>query len=209
MKLLGSGGQQRRDSLFDASGTITTGGTAQLLLPQSKARSYLLIVNNSSGLLMVQIGILPAVATISGGKVASSITVNDVGFGFNLPPIVEFLGGGNSNDPPSYGATAPDWPAPAAPASGIAIMAASAINGLKISSITLNNPGSGYLAAPYVQVRADRTDPTGVGLPSATAGIPLLSQGSNYYSNGTTCPTDAVAIWGATTGQAFTCKWMT
>ena len=208
MKLLGAGGQQRRDGWYDYSGTIQTGGNAQLLLPQGKSRSFLFIQNNSSGLLAYQVGVGRAIATISGGKV-TSVSVSDAGFGFQLAPQIHFLGGGNNGDPTSFGGTMPDWPTPKQPARGIAVMSASSLGGLQISSITITDPGSGYLSAPYVFVQAAREDPTGVGVPSATVGPQLVTSGDNYVADATTCPTDAISIWGATTGQAFTCKWMT
>jgi len=203
VKLWQSGGQQQQHSYYDKSGTITTGGTAQLLLPQSKSRSHLAIANNSTGVLMVQIGIAGATAVLT-GKVVTSVTVGDAGFGFLVPPQVLFLGGGNSNDPASQGAAMPDWPAPTNAATGNATIA----NGT-ISAITLSNGGAGYLVAPYVAIIADRTDPTGVGTASATIGLPVGANGGSIFWNGTVCPTDAISIWGATTGQAFSCKWMT
>ena len=202
MRLIGAKGQQLVDDYYDNSGTITAGGTAQLLLPQRKACSHLVIANNSTGVLMVQFGIRPAVATLTSG-VVTSVTVPDAGFGFLYPPTLLFLGGGNINDPTmSTGATMPDWPSVNSPAQARAVLTAGAI-----SSVLLDNGGSGYLAAPYVFIQADRRDPTGVGIPSATVGIPIAAGGA-YYVNGTACPTSAIAIWGATTGQAFTCKWM-
>jgi len=86
-------------------------------------------------------------------------------------------------------------------------MQSSSLGGLEIASIAIDDPGSGYLAAPYVAITADRTDPTGVGIASATEGI-LLSPTFSYYLDGTTCVTTAISIWGATNGQAFTAKWM-
>jgi len=206
VKLWQSGGQQAQHFYYDASGTIASGGTAQLLLPQSKSRSHLIIVNNSSGALYIQFGIQPAVATLT-NKVVTSVSVPDGGFGFTVAPTVMFLGGGNNGDPASQGATMPDWPSPANPAQGIVVMASSAISGNKINSITVTNGGSGYLAPPYVAIYPDRTDPTGVGTASATT-FPLQANGGNLYLNGTCCPTDAISIYGATTGQAFVCKYM-
>jgi hypothetical protein len=204
----GTRGQQQIDDMYDYSGSITTGGTAQLLLPQSKSRSFLLIVNTSTLSMNLQFGCgLQPTAVLTSG-VVTSVTVNDVGFGYQLPPDVMFLGGGNANDPVSKGATMPDWPTPPHPAQGRALMTTSAVSGLKVSSIDINDGGVGYTAAPFVFLRANRADPTGVGLPSATAGIPLAANGGNYYVNGTTCPTSAIAIFGSVTGLTYTVKWM-
>ena len=207
MKWVGVRGQQQQDFYYDASGTIATGGTAQLLLPQSKSRSHLIIINNSTGVLNIQFGMIPGVATLS-GKTVASVAVSDGGFGFNVPPDVVFLGGGNSNDPASYGATMPDWPAPNAPAKAHCVMGSSAISGLTVSSIVVDYVGAGYLAAPYAAIIPQRTDPTGVGTASTNT-WPIMGNGGAAFFDGSTCPTDAISIWGATTSQAFICKWMT
>lgn len=207
MKLVGVRGQQQIDDYYDASGTIATGGTAQLLLAQRKSCSSFFIQNLSSGALYLQFGLQPATATLTSG-VVTSVAVNDAGFGFNAPPNVFFWGGGNANDPASYGATMQGWPSPKHPAQGVAVMATSAISGQKVNSISVTDGGSGYLVAPYVFVQALRTDPTGVGIPSATAGILVPANGGAFQIVDITCPTTAVAIFGATTGQAYTCKWM-
>lgn len=200
MKWQGIAGQQRQDFYYDASGTIASGGTAQLMLSQSKSRSHLMIINNSIGVLNIQFGIPPATAVLT-SKAVTSVTVPDAGFGFLVPPAVLFLGGGNANDPASQGATMPDWPPPTNAARATATIA----NGT-ISSITISNGGANYLAPPYVAIVPDRTDPTGVGTASA-ATFPLLPNGGNVYFNGPVCPTDAISIWGATTGQAYVVKW--
>ena len=202
MNLIGSRGQQLQEAYLDHSGTITTGGTAQLCIPQRKACSHLLIQNLSAGTLTVQIGIRPGVATITNG-VVTAISVPDAGFGFQKPPVVTLIGGGNAMAPGMQGATCFGWPSPANAATAQAEIA----NGT-ISSIVITNGGSGYLAAPYVFIQADYRDPTGVGTPSSISGILLASGGGMIDFNGTACPTDAVAIWGATTGQAFTARWM-
>jgi len=207
MKLVGVRGQQQIDDYFDASGTITAGNTPQLLLPQRKSCSAFLFQNLSSGALMVQSGVLPATAHLTSG-VVSSVTVNDAGFGFNAPPTVLFYGGGNANDPASYGATMPGWPSPMHPAQGIAVIGSSSISGSQINSISITDGGSGYLVAPYVFIQALRTDPTGVGIPSATVGILVPGAGGLLSIVDLTCPTSALSVWGATTGQAYTCKWM-
>jgi hypothetical protein len=209
MYLPGSRGQQQIDDYYDYSGTITTGGNAQLLLPQSKSRSFLLVVNTSSLSMNLQFGAGLAPTAVLTSGVVTSVTVNDAGFGYNAAPDVLFLGGGNANDPASYGGTAPDWPSPKHPAQGRAIMTTSALGGLKIASIEINDGGSGYLAPPFVYVRPQRNDPTGVGIPSAAAGVPLLANGGNYYVNGTTCPSTAIAIYGSVTALPYTVKWMT
>lgn len=206
MQLIGSRGQQQIDELYDASGTITAGGTPQLVLPQSKTRSLLVLENLSAENLIFQIGVRPATAVLTNG-VVTSVTVNDAGFGFQLPADVLFLGGGNAGNAFSDGGTMPDWPAPNRPATGHAIMGSSAISGLQINSIGIYDGGAGYLAPPFVHIRANQNDPTGVGIPSASTGILLVPAGGSASFDATMCPTSAVSVFGSVTGQAFTCKW--
>lgn len=206
MILNGARGQQQIDDLYDASGTITTGGTAQLVLPQRKSCSLLLVENISDTDMYFQIGVQPAVATLTNG-VVTSVTVNDVGFGFVYPPEIVVSGGGNAGDPSSKGGTLPNWPSPNSPAILQAVMATSTLGGQQISSITILNGGSGYLAPPFVYVRPDRRDPTGVGLPSATAGVLLKSGGGQMSFDATMCPTTAISVFCSATGKAYTCKW--
>jgi hypothetical protein len=80
---------------------------------------------------------------------------------------------------------------------------------LSISSIVINDPGAGYAIAPYVFIMNSDLDPYGCAAPSATSGMLLSSNSAPYILNGTSCFTDAIAVFGATTGQAFLCRWMT
>ena len=208
MILIGARGQQVLDDYYDYDGTIATGGSAQLALPRRKSCSHLIVINNSTGLLMIQFGVRRAVATLTNGGV-TGVSVPDAGFGFVYTPVVYFGGGGIADDPTQgVGVTMPDWPSPFNPASGRAVMSTSALGGLQISSISIDSGGTNYTAPPYVFIRADRRDATGVGIPSATAGFPIQANGGSYYVNGTSCPTSAISIWGATTGQSYAVKWM-
>jgi len=219
--LVGASGQNKRYFLFDASGTITTGGTPQLILPQHQSRSYLLIQNNAaSGSLFVEFGSARGTASITNG-VVTGVTITNAGFNFTKPPTVKFWGGGNAGNTSYLGLNQPGGEAPhnlvtaGAPAHGIAVMTGSAPN-LSVASVTLTNGtkndplgGIGYVIAPFVQFINSDLDPYGAAVPSATVGIQLLpgAVGKLEY-NGTMTPTDPVSIFGATTGQAFTCKWM-
>ena len=220
MKLVGAAEQQRRDYLYRADGTITSGGTAQLVLGQSQARSHLFLQNNSSGALYVEIGTGAAHATLTSDAV-SSVTVDNAGFNFTKPPLVRFFGGGNAFGNTSYtGLAQPGAPAPNSVASSGAtvqplgavaiahcVMTGSAPN-LSIASITVDYGGAGYVLAPYVAIFNSDLDPNGAAVPSSGVGIYLAPGGGQIFYNGTTCPTDPVAIWGATTAQAFACRWM-
>ena len=226
MKLVGSAEQQARHALFDASGTITTGGTPQLVLPEHQTRSHLLFVNNSSGNMYVEIGDARAVCTIANGAVtAGGFTITNAGFNYTNPPIVRFLGGGvpqgATNEPqpgrpfgvstqvgPNAGFLGsaipyPQWPSPSRPAVAHATLSGNAVN-----AIVLDDPGSGYIYAPSVQLMHNDLDPNGAAAPALNVGI-FVSPGGSIFYNGTTCPTSAVAVWSATTGAAFCCKYMT
>jgi hypothetical protein len=149
----------------------------------------------------------------------NSFTVTNGGFGYALPPNVILLGGGNGGHNQCPGATLPTWPSPGDPAfSGARLGSTTAYVGKAhavlgsgiVTSIVVDDPGSGYVTAPYVLLENNILDPNGAANPyfgSVNSGFQLLSSGANYYVNGTHCPTDAISIWGATTGQAFTCRW--
>jgi hypothetical protein len=213
MKLVGSAEQQVRHYIYDASGTITSGGTPQLLLPQHQSRSILLFTNNSAGNLYLDFGAARVTCTISTGAVAT-FSITNAGFGYTYPPRVHFNGGGQpvatlaSGRPAGMntayvGAAGPGFPAPVHRARAHATLSVGAVN-----AIVLDDPGAGYVVAPQVFLMNSDLDPIGVAIASATSGYPITPNGS-LNINGTCCPTDAISIFGATTGQAFTCKYMT
>lgn len=205
MQLTGIRGQDGRDFLYDMSGTITTGGTAQLLLPEQFGRSFLMIQNISDTNMFVEFGSARATATLTGTAV-TSCSITNSGFGFTIAPIVKFLGGGNVGGPTGnstfVGSTEPGAKSPQSPAHGHCVL-----SGSSVGSIVVDTPGTLYKVAPYVFISNSLNDPNGVATPSATSGTELLPQGSITFS-GTSCPTDPVAIFCATTGKAFTCKFM-
>jgi hypothetical protein len=217
MKLVGSPGQFTQHFLYRADGTILAGGAAQLVLGRSQSRSHLLFQNLSAGPLSVEIGFGGAVATITSGAV-TSVAVTNAGMGYTRAPLVRFLGGGAAANNTSYvGLAQPGGPSPSnasalsqaaggRPAIGHCVMTGSAPN-MSISSIVIDDPGAGYAIAPFVHIIADDLDPNGAALPSATAGILLTAGSDPLVYNGTVCPTDSVSVWGATLGQAFTCRW--
>lgn len=214
MRLPGATGQiNSAEYMFDASGTITTGGTAQLVLPRARSRSSLILENISSVNILVEFGAARATATLTNGAV-SAITVTNAGFGYTVAPIVEFLGGAYDNKnqiTPTFTLSGlPEWPAPTAPngspAKAHCVMTGAA-GAMSISSIVIDDPGKGYAYPPYIFIRNSVNDPYGCAVPSATSGVLLLANGGSYTSNGTICTTDQVAIFCATTGSAFTAKW--
>ena len=213
MKLVGAGQQGIHHYIYDVSSTVTVGGTAQLVMAQATSRSFLYLQNNSLGPLWLEFGSARARCTISAGAV-NAVTIGNAGFNFTNPPVVRFFGGGGfagTGSTPAVGApflggNLPGYNSPSNPARGHAVMTGAAPN-LSVASIAIDNPGSGYLCAPYVFIFNSDLDPYGCALPASNVGIQLTS-GQPLMFNGTCCPTDAISIWGASTGQAFTAKFM-
>lgn len=210
MKLVGSGTQLTHHPYYRADGTITSGSSPQLVLGQSLARSTLFFQNISSATMFLEIGVGSATAVITNGAVTSITGVNN-GFGFTYPPVVRLLGGGppqvmSGNLKAVYnnrytGLAQPNAPAPTNVATAFATISAGVITGY-----TITNPGSGYLVAPYVHLVNSDLDPNGAAAPTATVGIELTAGQSVAY-NGTFCPTDPVAVFCASAGSAFICRW--
>lgn len=211
MRLPGAAGQiNSAEFLFDASGTVTAGGTPQLILPRARSRSSLIIENLSSSNIFIEFGAARATATITNG-VVTSITVTNSGFGYSIAPTVHFYGGAYDNIlqiTPTFSLPGlPDYPAPAGGghiAKAHCVMTGSAPN-MSISSIVIDDGGRGYAYAPFVFLRNSPNDPFGCATPSATSGIGLLPFGS-YTPNGTICTTDQVSVFCASSSAAFTCK---
>lgn len=205
--LIGYSGQRTSNRLFDASGTITTNNTAQLVLPLSLTRSSLIIENISAVNMFVEFGAARATATLSGGTV-SACTVTNAGFGYSRPPSITFLGGNNIQQAmPTYTLQGlPEWTSPNNFASAHCVMTGAA-GAMTISSIVIDNPGSGYAYPPIVLLTNDPLDPYGCAASSATSGILLLANGGSYTSNGSVCTTDQVSIFCATSTSAFVCKY--
>lgn len=208
--LPGIRGQVYTDRLFDASGAIATGGTPQLVLPVARIRSSLIIENISASNLFVEFGGPRATAVLTNGAI-SAINVTNAGFGYSIAPTVVILGGamgsaGNPQIAPAYSLSGlPDWVSPNKSAKAHCVMTGSA-GSMSISSIVIDNPGSGYAYPPYILIHNHHNDPFGAAIPSATNGMQLIASGGSYTPNGSVCTTDQVSIFGASTGQQFTCK---
>lgn len=209
MKLQNVANQGTRHPLYRADGSITAGGTAQLVLGRSVSRSHLIIQNTSTGPLWLEIGCGRATATLTSGAV-SSVSVSNAGFNYTKPPLVKFWGGGNNYGNTSWvGVGQPNMPPPnsVGPAGRIAAAHAVLVGGA-ISSIVVDDGGAGYTAAPYVEIINSDLDFLGCAVPSAGVGILLPAGSFPLIYNGSVCPTDPIAIFGATTGQTFMCGWM-
>jgi len=180
---------------FNFGGTITLGGTAQLILPPTQPRTYLIIQNtNAGGNLNIGIGPARATATVAGG-IVTGIAVTNAGMGYTKPPNVKLFGG-------LVGGLG--FPEPGAGVSPTHAQAHAVLSGATIGSIVVDNGGSGYTATPYVYLENHPDDITGSLAPSATAGFQLLPGGSWVWEC-STVTTDAVSIFGATTSMTFEC----
>jgi hypothetical protein len=204
--LVGIRGEFTPCHFYDVSGTITTGTTPQLIMPVGLSRSSFVIENISAVNMYVVIGAPPATCTLSSGSV-STVTAGNAGFGYSIAPTVHFYGGCNNNRSsyPTYTLpTDPSYPSPSSPATAHCVMTGSAPN-MTISSIVIDNPGSGYAYPPFVFLKNSQLDPFGCSIPSTTNGI-LLQTGGAYTSNSSVCVTDQIGVYCAITGSAFMAK---
>lgn len=207
MKLVGAPGQVGPHYLYDASGTIASATAPQLLLPRRFSCSHLVVQNISASPMYLEFGSARAVATISGGQV-TAVTVTNPGFGFSVAPFVQMRGGGNMMYPAYLGATDPNAPSAPNPATVHCVMTGTAPN-MSVSSIVIDNPGSGYETVPFVWIYNRHIDGGGCADPSygGGSGILLPANGGSYYLNGTVCTTDQAALFCGTVAARFTCKW--
>lgn len=200
MKLFNAADQQVRHFMYDASAT-TVGGTAKLVLARSMSRSLLYIKNISAGPMWIEFDGARATATIASGAV-TGCTMTNAGFNYTNPPIVRFFGGGLPPNNTSYlGLGQPNGASPSNVAQAHAVLTSNAV-----SSIVIDNPGSGYVTAPYVQLISSDLDPGGAALPAAGVGWQLAT-GEALSFNGTACPTEAISVFSAS-NQSYVCKWM-
>lgn len=196
MKLPNSEGQFRRAPLYRADVTLT--GSAQLVLAESASRSSLILQNRSAtNLMYIEFGSARAVATVTNGVVAS-VAVTNGGFGFSLPPVIEFLGGGQNGNSVYKGLGQPGGPSPNSmngfvgrPARAHCVLSGGAVN-----SIVVDDGGIGYVCVPYCFIYNSSLDPNGCATPSSSSGMVLPAGGFPIAWNGTTCPSDSVAVIG-------------
>lgn len=206
--LVGASQQQKRFPLYYADGTITTGGTPQLVLPQVQSRSLLKIQNLSAQPLYFEFGSARATCAITNG-VVTSVTVTNAGFNFTNLPLVQFFGGGKAGNGSFLGLNQPGGTAPDSTLGvGRPAKAHAVLTTKTVSSIVIDDGGAGYAIAPYVFLQNSDLDPYGAAAPSATVGMLLTAGSPPYILNGTSCHTDSISVFGATTGLAFLCRWM-
>lgn len=204
MRLPGTPGQiGKRDNVFRADGAIASGSAPQLVLPEQWQRAMFLFQNlHASASMFLEFGSARAHATLSSGGV-SSVTIDNAGFNFTKPPLVEFLGGYGANSA-AIGSKDPFCPAPSHPAAGHATL-----SGGSVASIVIDDPGAGYLTAPYVRITNNPLDFQGCADPSAGGGTGiLLIAGATLTFENTVCPTDPVAVFCSTISAPFACVYI-
>lgn len=211
MKLNGSGGQRTRTHFYDASGTITSGGTAQLIVPEARERTSWVFVNNSDTVMTLEFGAARATASLSSGTV-SSLSVTNAGFGYSIAPNIEFYGGAYGTPtqitPTSVLQGLPDFISPSNSAKARCVMSGSAPN-MTVGSIVVDNPGSNYAYPPFVLLTNNHADPFGAAVPSATVGLLMVASGGSYTNNGTICVTDQISVFCSASSKSFTFKFTT
>jgi len=202
-RVIGFTEQQNLTPVYRADGSIAAGGTPQLILPRAAPRSSIVIQNTSaSDTIYLEFGCARATATVSGGKV-TAVTVTNAGFGFTYAPSVRFLGGGNLLNGLDLGVGYPNQNAPSNYATAHCVLTSGAI-----SSIVIDNAGSGYDCAPYVQLLNDPNDNYGSAVPSATVGYKLTA-GSVFRESYNVVTTDTIAVYGGSTGDSWFCMYTT
>lgn len=204
MRFPGTPGQiGRRDLTFRADGSIASGSSPQLVLPESWQRSYFQFQNTSTATMYLEFGSARATCSLTNNQV-SSFTIINGGFGFTLPPVVEFLGGGSGGNSARIGTTDPFGPAPQHPAAAHCVLTGGAV-----SSIVIDDPGLSYLVAPYVRITNNPLDFIGCADPSKNSGSGLiLYPGQSVTDQELTVPTDQVAVFCATSTSTFFCRYM-
>lgn len=210
MKLVGAGGQKLEHPFYVADGSITAGGTAQLLLAQSQSRSFLMLQNLSAAPLWFEFGSARASVTMTGSapnQTVASLAVTNAGRGFSFPPVIRFLGGGGAGNSSFLGLGQPGAWGPLRAAAAHCVMTGSAPN-QTVASIVVDDPGLGYSCAPMAIMFNSDLDPNGSAVPSAGVGLQLDAQGQAFILNGTVCTTDPIAVFGATTAQKYLCRYM-
>jgi hypothetical protein len=216
MYLIGARGQQQEDRHYRIFGTIASATASQLVSPIPNGRSYMFFQNTSASATMYfAFGSAIATATISGGIVTGCTIVNG-GFGFTAPPIIEFMGGAAYCPLVGLGPSGAGMPGYASPNnfpnnSGYhPAIAHTVLTSGVVTSIVIDDPGSGYVFPPWVDIRNASRDRYGCADPfygSVPNGF-QLGPGQSYVEGATTCHTEQVAVYSSTVGAPFHFAWM-
>jgi hypothetical protein len=204
MRMPGSRGQLGlRDALtYRADGTIASGSAPQLILPEAPERCFLDWQNLSGVNMWLEFGSARAHAVLTNG-IVTSVVMDNVGFGFTLPPRIEFLGGGTAGIIGYSGSGQPGSPAPSKHAKGHALL-----SGGTVGSIVIDDGGAKYQNAPYVRITNDPKDPFGCADPSIGGGTGrLMFPGASLYDAHISVPTDQMAVFCGTATSPFFCRY--
>lgn len=210
MRLPNVGDQFTRTPGYRADGSIASASLPQLILPSSLSRSSLLLQNTSSAIMWVEMGSARAHATITGG-VVTSITIDNAGFNFTKPPVIELLGGGNAGNSTYLGLGQPGAPSPNSQLTpGRPAKAHAVLSGGVVNSIVVDDGGAGYAIAPYVFIINSDLDPYGCADPSANSGSGFqLYPGQSLYEAHSVVVTDPIALFCATISSSYFCRYTT
>jgi hypothetical protein len=214
MYLIGAKGQQSADRLYRLDSTIASGTASQLISPIPTTRAFLFFQNNSSAVMWLGVGGAIATATISGGAVTGCTIVNG-GFGYTAPPIIEFMGGAAYCPLTGLGPSGAGLPGYASPnnfpnnAGYRPALARTVLTSGVVTSIVIDDPGSGYVFAPFVDIRNAHSDRYGCVDPffGSTPNGFQFGPGQSYTNNGTHCSTDQISVYCATVGAAYVFAW--
>ena len=209
MRMPGTRGQLgTRDLSYRADGTVLSATLPQLILPEQWQRAHLKFQNTSTATMYLEFGSARAHCALTNGQV-SSITIDNGGFGFTIPPLVEFLGGGGDSNSTRIGTIDPYGPSPNIgprnrPSQGHAVLTGGAV-----SSIEIDDPGNGYLVAPYVRIINNPLDFIGCADPSAGSGSGCILYPSQWFTDEQlTVPTEQIAVFCATLSAPFFCRYL-
>jgi len=214
MQLPGTQGQQLPHRCYRLDGTITAGGTSQLVTPIPLSRSHYLFQNTSSAGMYLEFGSARAKATISGGAV-TAVTILNGGFGFTMPPSIDFQGGAGFDSHISLGPSGAGLPGYASPnnapnnAGGRPAVAHAVLTGGVVTSIVIDDLGAGYAFALWMDIKNRPADRYGCADPyygSVNSGQ-YVPPGGAYYMNHTFTDTEQISVWCATTGATYFFRW--
>ena len=79
-----------------------------------------------------------------------------------------------------------------------------------VASVAILDGGAGYVRPPelFIENSLAPLDPYGCADPSVNSGSGLvIYAGASFTFNGTFCPTDAIAVYGATMGDSWALFW--
>jgi hypothetical protein len=219
MNLLNSRYQKGISPASRADGTL--GNTSpKLILPRATSRSMISFQNIGTTTIYLDHGCARATATITNGAV-TSLSILNPGFGFILPPQVQFKGGAGTFAAALSASgwdgrgQIDDWPTPNGvntlltpavynrPAKAVATISSGVVTGF-----TIQDGGAGYVNPPEVLLTNDPMDPFGCADPSYGSGSGFIMYAAGaYFLNGTFCHTDPIAVYASGGTASYACEY--